>query len=134
MNSVVKYFAFRRALFADDIKLWLKQFEHLLLVSIMFLGTALPALFYALLLAFGIVFNFDIQAAQTTTSSLMVDNLQQTLFIIWCIFTVQCILLMLARDAIVGTRYGLFLASINIQPSLKYVIDILFLNIRVPLW
>ena len=115
------YFYLRKKLFAEDIKLWLKQVEHLLILSVIFLGTALPALFYLLLLAFGIVFKNE-----PTSSIAEQTSVSHLLMIIWCMIAVQSIFLLLLRQFILSFHNQTFLNSLGVSQRLKVFTDLIF--------
>lgn len=96
----IGYFSLRKQIFVYELKHMLRQIEHLLLFVIAFLGTALPALLFISLLAFGIILDND----SSTT---------QLLFIVWALVMTQSMLLQLVKQAILGSRYHLYLTSLG---------------------
>lgn len=103
-----------------EIKHWLKQFEQLALGLSMFLGVAIPALFFALLLAFGVFLSPDTQVVQS-------------MLIAWSILLFQTMLYMGLYNAITGQRFSLYLSSIAIKPSNALAADITFSLLSSPL-
>ena len=112
-SQSIHYFRLRKQVFIHEVKHWLKQVEHLFILTVIFLGTALPALFYGALLGYGIVLD-------NTASSL------HSLMIIWSLLVVQSIILQLCASAILGSRYLLFLQSVEPRVLKQRAIDIYF--------
>lgn len=96
----IGYFSLRKQIFVHELKHMLRQIEHLLLFIIAFLGTAIPALLFISLLAFGVILDND-------------SSSTQLLFIVWALIMTQSVLLQLAKQAILGSRYHLYLTSLE---------------------
>ena len=94
------YFSLRKQIFVHELKYMLRQIEHLLLFIIIFLGTAIPALLFISLLAFGVILDND-------------SSSTQLLFIVWALIMTQSMLLQLTKQAILGSRYYLYLTSLD---------------------
>lgn len=102
----LRYWVLRWQVYTHEIKHWRRQVEHLLLLSIAFLGTALPALFFGSLLAYGVI--FDAQS-----SLLHIALLSCSLVF------VQSIILSIFSPAILGLRYLHYLASVERNSAQK---------------
>lgn len=96
----IGYFALRRQIFVYELKHMLRQIEHLVLFVIAFLGTAIPVLFFLSFLAFGIILDND-------------SSTSQLLFIVWALVMTQSMLLLLAKQAILGSRYRYYLTNLE---------------------
>lgn len=116
----MNYFRLRKAIFVNEIKHWLKQIEHLFIVLIIFLGTALPALFFMALLAFGII--LDNQSSPT-----------QLFIIVWCMLLTQSLTILFCKPAILGSSYNMFLESQTPKRYIKYIADSIFALVCSPL-
>lgn len=104
------YFSLRKQIFVHELKHMLRQIEHLLLFSIAFLGTALPALLFISLLAFGVILDND-------------SSSTQLLFIVWALLITQSMILQLAKQAILGSRYHLYLISLEQGFAKRFTAD-----------
>jgi hypothetical protein len=109
----ISYFRLRKQIFVHEVKHWLQQVQHLLVLTVIFLGTALPALFYGALLGYGIILDNK-------------GSVLHSLMIAWSIMVVQCIILLLSKSAILGSRYQYFLLSIQIGRVKSFAVDAWF--------
>jgi len=109
------YFKCRLTIFRNDVRQVVIQLNQLSLFIILFLGVALPALVFALMLGFGIILSNK-------------DPAYQTLLIAWCMLAVQSIVLIVLLDAIKGSKYALFLKSLQASSA-----DIAFSNLLLTL-
>jgi hypothetical protein len=108
----IGYFSLRKQIFVYELKHMLRQIEHLLLFVIAFLGTALPALLFISLLAFGIILDND-------------SSSTQLLFIVWALVMTQSMLLQLVKQAILGSRYHLYLTSLGQSSAKRIAADLI---------
>lgn len=109
MNDI-GYFGLRKHIFVNELKQMLQQIRQLSLFIIAFLGTAIPALLFISLLAFGVILNND----SSTT---------QLLLIVWALIMMQSMLLLLAKTAILGSRYRYYLANLERGLVKRFVAD-----------
>ena len=118
--TLLAYFKLRLQIFAFEIKHWSKQLEQALLLVSLFMGVAIPVLFYLLLLAFGAFLSDD-----TST--------KQAALIAYSLILTQSILLQIFRAGILGSRYTLFLNTVSTSAKRRSVASVLLSGIANPL-
>lgn len=114
------YLHLRRQVFKHEVKHLRKQIEQFMLLTFVFLGTALPAFFFAVLLAFGIVLDNE-------------SSVSQTLLIVWAIIVTQSLILLLFKQAILGSRYTLFLHAFERANVNRYACDLILAIVCNPI-
>ncbi|MFT6267976.1 MAG: hypothetical protein ACJAVV_000781 [Alphaproteobacteria bacterium] len=119
-HTTMGYISLRRQVFSYEIKHLHKQIKQFMMLAVFFLGTAIPALFFAALLAFGIVLDNE-------------SSVSQLLFISWALLMTQNMMLMLFKQAILGSRYGFFVASFHCRKVKPWLCDIGFAMLCNPI-
>ena len=104
------YFTLRKQIFVHELKHMLRQIRHLLLFSIMFLGTAVPVLLFLSLLAFGVILDND-----TSTT--------QAMFVAWAVLLAQTLMLIITKQAILGSRYQFYLCTLEKNAVKRVIAD-----------
>lgn len=118
-EMLLSYIRLRKSIYSEEIRHWLKQIQHLFVVTVIILGTALPALFFFTLLAYGVILD-----NQSTS--------YQLLILTWSLLLSQSILLMLCKQAILGARYHYFLRSLEPSLAARRLSDILLALLSSP--
>ncbi|KKO49461.1 hypothetical protein VT06_06415 [Arsukibacterium sp. MJ3] len=114
------YVAFRFRCFKHELTLLLQQLSQLLLWLLVFLGPALAALVFTIFLALGLLYQTDTPA-------------RQQILLCWALLCGQSLLIGLYRDAIIGSRYLLFLQSLAPSKSQRRTADLLLLFCSQPI-
>lgn len=94
-----------------EVQHWLQQVKHVMVLTIIFLGTALPALFYGALLGYGIILD-------NASSPLHI------LMIVWSLLFIHSLILLMCKNAILGSRYKYFLETIQSISFRRITVDI----------
>lgn len=108
------YVTLRFRCFNHELSLLLQQLRQLLLWLLVFLGPALAALLFTILLALGLLYQAD-------------TPVRQQLLLCWALLCGQSLLIELYRDAIIGRRYQLFLQSLAPGNGQRRTADLLLL-------
>lgn len=108
----IKYALLRKQIFDQELKQIFAQVKQFGLLLIVFLGTAVPVLFFVMLLGFGIVLNNKGSALGS-------------LIIVWGLLLTQSVLLLTFKKAILGSEFYLYLSSLNVGKGYKTSITVL---------
>lgn len=114
------YLQFRFGCLHYELQLLWQQLQQLLLGAMLILGPAIAALLMMLLLAYGLFYRADLPASQA-------------ILLGWALLCAQSLLLWLYRDALLGRRYQLFLASLAMPGAARLLVDQLLLLLCHPL-
>ncbi|GAB59684.1 DUF6136 family protein [Rheinheimera nanhaiensis] len=98
----------------------IQQLQQLVLWILVLLGPALAALGFMLLLALGLLYQPGLAATER-------------LLLCWCLLSGQTLLLWLYQQAILASRYRLFLRSFAITPLWQRSVDILLMFVCSPI-
>jgi hypothetical protein len=81
-----------------------------MLLAVFFLGTAIPALLFGALLAFGVILDNS-------------SPVLQLIFIVWVLVLTQSLIFALFKQAVLGSRYTLFLVAHEATNKTRYLCD-----------
>lgn len=116
------YLQFRFGCLHYELQLLWQQLRQLLLGAMLILGPAIAALLLMFLLTYGLFYRADLPASQA-------------ILLGWALLCAQSLLLWLYRDALLGRRYQLFLASLAMPRAARLLVDQLLLLLCHPiLW
>lgn len=114
------YLQCRYGCLMHELQLLLQQVQQLLFGMIILLGPAVAALLMMLVLAYGMFYRPDLPPSQA-------------ILLAWSLLCGQSLLLWLYRDALLGSRYQLFLNSLPIPTTQRRLVDQLLLLACHPL-
>jgi hypothetical protein len=114
-----RYFVLRKQIFYQEIKHWVQQVQDLIIGFAIILGTAIPALLFSALLAFGIILDND-------------SPPDQLYLLAWSILVAQSLVLLLCRQAILGARYSPYLRSLETSNTARWQADVFFALLANP--
>ncbi|WP_027669487.1 DUF6136 family protein [Rheinheimera baltica] len=114
------YLRFRWRCFGSATRQLMQQLQQLMLWLVILLGPALAALLFMLLLALGVLYRPDLPV-------------QQRLLLCWCLICGQTLLLWLYQDAVLASRYQIFLRSFAVPSVWQRSADMLLMLLCSPM-